>query len=364
MSGFWKPASKQDVGSGWRDDDVSLQAPFVLSRAPLAQQRMLLPISKHKRQILYALETHGVVIVVGETGSGKSTQLTQFLMEYGWADNDFAIVCTQPRRVAAITLAQRVAQEVGSNLGDRVGYSVRFDDQTSATLTQIKYCTDGMLLREATLEDPLLSKYSVVIVDEAHERSVNSDAVLGLLKKICRKRKELRVIVCSATIDAQAFLEFFVGKTDDKPNDATIGKRKRRWGPSKSELGNDNDTVDLYKKGTIISVDGRQHSVDTLYLKSPARDYIQTLVSTAMEIHKMGKQAGDVLCFLPSAEQIDQAVRIAEEVFYDVRTTADFLPLYGSLPFHLQARIFQPRDVSNTARRFIFATNIAECSVT
>jgi ATP-dependent RNA helicase DDX35 len=332
----------------------------------------LLPIYKHRRQIIYALEEHGVVIVVGETGSGKSTQIPQFLVESGWADNDFQIVCTQPRRIAAITLAQRVAEEAGTELGNAVGYSVRFDDQSSPN-TQIKYVTDGMLLREATVVDPLLSNYSVVMVDEAHERNLNSDAVLGLIKKIRRKRKDLRVIVCSATIDAQAFLEFFIGKTDETASgnvsvSAPEIKRKRRWGrvdgktdsPALPPLVPVKESA--LSRGTIISVDGRQHAVDVLYLAQPASDYIHATVDSAWKISREDN-SGDILCFLPSGEDIDRAIRIAEEQFQEHAKSVDFLPLYGTLPYHMQARVFQPNG-NQANRRIIFATNIAETSVT
>ena len=143
---------------------MAVSASFVRSRAPLAQQRILLPIYKHKKQILYAVENFGVTVICGETGSGKSTQIPQYLVESGgWAGNDFQVVCTQPRRIAAVSLAQRVAEEAGTHVGGRVGFSVRFEDQSSES-TQIKYMTDGLLLREATLGDLLLSKFSVVMV--------------------------------------------------------------------------------------------------------------------------------------------------------------------------------------------------------
>lgn len=366
--GFWKPAPatsllQNELREGPRNDEDWAPV-FSKSRAPLAQQRLLLPIYKHRRQIIYALEDFGVVIVVGETGSGKSTQIPQYLVESGWAENDFQIVCTQPRRIAAITLAQRVAEEAGTDLGNGVGYSVRFDDQSSPN-TQIKYVTDGMLLREATVVDPLLSNYSVVMVDEAHERNLNSDAVLGLIKKIRRKRKDLRVIVCSATIDAQAFLGFFIGKPDETTT-ASAPKRKRRWGPRAGETPAQPVKESPPNRGTIISVDGRQHSVDVLYFAQPASDYIQATVETAWNIYREDN-SGDILCFLPSGEDIDRAIRIAEEQFQEHTQSVDFLPLYGTLPYHMQARVFQPNENQKqqaTKRRIIFATNIAETSVT
>jgi ATP-dependent RNA helicase DDX35 len=329
MAGFWKPETRNE------DDFSSVFASP--SRMPLVQQRMILPIYKHKRQILYALEKFSVVVIVGETGSGKSTQIPQYLVESGgWAANNFQVVVTQPRRIAAVSLAQRVAQESGSQLGGRVGYSVRFDDKSSP-YTQIKYVTDALLLREATLSNPLLSKYSVVMVDEAHERSLNSDAVLGLLKKIRRARKTLRLIVCSATIDAQMFLNFFVGN---------------------------NDGGDPMATGTIISVDGRQYPVDILYMERPAQDYISSMVETALSIHR-NEGPGDILCFLPSGEDIDRAIRMAEERLRGNSSQVVLLPLYGTLPLHMQTRIFQTASSKDAkTRRIVLATNIAETSVT
>jgi ATP-dependent RNA helicase DDX35 len=360
--GFWKPAATTLREESRSHEEAA--APFNFSRAPLAQQRMLLPIYKHKRQILYAMENHGVIVIVGETGCGKSTQIPQYLYENGWCDNDFQVVCTQPRRIAAQTLAQRVSQEVGRGaVGATVGYTVRFDDKSSQS-TKIKFVTDGMLLREATLTDPLLSKYSVVMVDEAHERNLNSDAILGLLKKIRRKRKDLRIIVCSATIDAQAFLNFFV--KINSTTGAQPGKRKRRWGPAKGETEEKKEEDLLTNNGTIISVDGRQHSVDILYLDKPTSSYIRSMVDAALKICDDSK-GGDVLCFLPSGEEVDEAIRMAQDQV-DTENNHDkvmFLPLYGALPYNMQARVFQStEELQGKGRRVIFATNIAETSVT
>jgi ATP-dependent RNA helicase DDX35 len=361
MSAFWKPDSSSTfLREESSRDSENASRTFNFSNAPLAQQRMLLPIYKHKRQILYSVEHYGVLIIVGETGTGKSTQVLQYLFENGWCENDFQVACTQPRRIAAQTLAQRVSQEVGKGpVGATVGYSVRFDDRTSAA-SKIKFLTDGILLREATLHDPLLSRYSVIMVDEAHERNINSDAILGLLKKIRRKRKELRIIICSATIDAEAFLDFFVGKN------IAAKKRKRRWDNPNTQREKQNSMVE---KGTIISVDGRQYSVDILYLISPTTNYVRSTIETALMILRESK-AGDILCFLPSAEDIDEAIKMGED-FMDNKDPSmhkkiTFLPLYSSLPYNIQARVFQPpNDRSGSyMRRVILATNIAETSVT
>jgi ATP-dependent RNA helicase DDX35 len=188
--GFWKPAptATSSLQGQLREESRNDEdwAP-VFSRssasAPLAQQMLLLPIYKHRRQIIYALEDYGVVIVVGETGSGKSTQIPQYLVESGWAENDFQIVCTQPRRIAAITLAQRVAEEAGTDLGNGVGYSVRFDDQSSPN-TQIKYVTDGMLLRWWCLLSIIPSSWST--------NTFRGLIAMVRLIKIRRKRKIFR----------------------------------------------------------------------------------------------------------------------------------------------------------------------------
>jgi len=375
--GFWKPASRDEIESS-----NSAATVFNFSSAPLAQQRLLLPIYKHKRRILYSVESFGVVIIVGETACGKSTQIPQYLMSNGWCDNGFQIICTQPRRIAAQTLAARVAKEVGQgDIGSSVGYTVRFDDRTSET-TKIVYATDGILLREATLSDPLLSRYSVVMVDEAHERNLNSDALLGLLKKIRRKRPELRVVVCSATIDAEAFLDFFVPKKP-KGEKSSSSRRRRRWDNPNDGISKEETAMSTLNMGTIISVDGRQYSVDILYLDTPTENYLRSTVEAAFRICKSssvnswGNGAnGDILCFLPSGEEIDEAIRMAQDLVDsqepNLAERLVFLPLYSRLPYKLQARVFQnnsdKRDRgssrTNSKRRIIFSTNIAETSVT
>jgi ATP-dependent RNA helicase DDX35 len=294
-----------------------------------------LPIKAHRRQILHALEQHSVVVVVGETGSGKSTQLVQYLHQGGWTAKNFQVVCTQPRRLAAITLAHRVSEEMaatgGAQAGSKVAYAVRFED-TSTPGTAVKFVTDGLLVRE-TLLSPLLSQYSVVIVDEAHERNLNQDIMFGLLKKIQSKRPSLRIVICSATINAEAFQTFF--QVPNKP------------------------------QPLIISVDGRQHPVETLYLAAPCADYVRTAVDTALRLHA-AEPAGDILVFLPTAEDIESAIRLAEDLqkSYAAAGTMrlNLLPLYAALPYHMQTAPFQKSPPN--VRKVIFATTIAETSVT
>ncbi|PWW79001.1 P-loop containing nucleoside triphosphate hydrolase protein [Tuber magnatum] len=221
----------------------------------------ILPITRHRDALLYLVKNYPVTIVVGQTGSGKTTQLPQYLHQAGWTEEDKIIACTQPRRVAATTVATRVAEEMGVRLGEEVGYSIRFEDMTSPR-TRIKYMTDGMLLREA-LVDPLLSKYSVVMIDEAHERSLSTDVLLGILKKIRRRRKDLRIIVSSATLQAEEFARFF--------GDEGEGGEKR-----------DEEKKELAK---IISLEGRCYPVDVLYLEEPTENYLEKAVQTVFDIH-------------------------------------------------------------------------------
>jgi ATP-dependent RNA helicase DDX35 len=269
--------------------------------------------------------------VIVETGCGKSTQLPLYLHEAGWTQGERCVVCTQPRRVAATSVATRVAAEFGCTLGEEVGYGVRFDFKCSEK-TRIKYYTDGVLLRE-TMSDPLLSKYSVIIVDEAHVRSLSSDILLGLLKKICRKRPDLRVVVTSATLDAQALKNFF--ETNENSDDPTA------------------DTA------CIVSVQGRQYPVDLLYLDAPCRDYIRAAVDTVLSINQR-EDWGDVLVFLPGGEEIDTAVRMLNEEYQG--DTMYFLPLYAALPPHVQMAVFEPTP--SNKRKVVLATNIAEASIT
>lgn len=210
--------------------DFDLDSSFIPALYKPAES---LPIANYESDILYLVDTFPVLVVVGQTGSGKTTQIPQFLRKAGWCKDGKRVGVTQPRRVAAITIAMRVAEEVGCEVGKEVGYSVRFEDSTSKS-TRIKFLTDGLLIREA-LMDPLLSEYSVIMIDEAHERSISTDILLGLLKKIMKRRPELRIIISSATIQAKAFFDYF--SPSKTPNNALKGEADKKSGCQKYCIG-------------------------------------------------------------------------------------------------------------------------------
>ncbi|GAP90982.2 putative ATP-dependent RNA helicase DHX35 [Rosellinia necatrix] len=317
--------------------DFDLGSSFIPA---LHKPAALLPITKHHDSLLYLIETYPVTIVVGQTGSGKTTQIPQFLEHAGWCAEGKLIGVTQPRRIAATTVAVRVAEEYGCELGKEVGYSIRFEDLTSAA-TRIKFLTDGLLIREA-LVDPLLSRYSIIMVDEAHERSISTDILLGLLKKIRRRRPELRIIISSATLQAEEFLSFFSQPPENQ--------------------GSADDTANQI--GTIISLKGRTYPVDVLYLESPAEDYVEKTVSTIFDIHRT-EPDGDILVFLTGREEIDTVVQTIAEQSASLQPGARSLlavPLYAGLTTEQQMYVFDTPP-ENT-RKVIISTNIAEASVT
>jgi ATP-dependent RNA helicase DDX35 len=234
--------------------------------------------------------------------------------------------------VAAVTVAVRVAEEMKCNVGEEVGYSIRFEDKSSAK-TRIKYLTDGLLLREA-LVDPLLSRYSVIMVDEAHERSLSTDVLLGILKKIKKKRPELRIIVSSATLLAEDIASFFENEEDPR------------------------------SQSRVISIEGRAFPVDILYLEHPAEDYVQKAVEVAWEIH-IHEANGDILVFLSGREEIETAISLLSEREAGLHSKGQALlpiPLYAGLTTDEQMYVFEPAP-ENT-RKVVFSTNIAEASVT
>ena len=265
------------------------------------------------------------MIIEGETGSGKTTQIPQYLHEAGLTAGGKKIGCTQPRRVAAMSVAARVADEMGVKLGSQVGYSIRFEDCTSER-TVIKYMTDGMLLREF-LGEPDLSSYKVMIIDEAHERTLHTDILFGLIKDIARFRPDLKLLISSATLDAEKFSEFF----DNAP---------------------------------IFRIPGRRFPVNIYYTKAPEADYIDAVVVTTLQIH-VTQPLGDILVFLTGQEEIETAQEILIErsrKFGSKIAELLIVPIYANLPSDLQAKVFEPTPPG--ARKVVLATNIAETSLT
>ena len=278
------------------------------------------------------LESHQTVILVGETGSGKTTQIAQFIADLGYCSSGKKVVCTQPRRVAAMSVARRVAEEMDVNLGEEVGYSIRFED-CCGPKTIVKFATDGMLLREA-MTDPNLSQYSVVILDEAHERTLATDILFGLLKEIIPRRPDLKVVVMSATLEAEKFQDYFL----DAP---------------------------------LIKVPGRLHPVEIFYTQEPERDYLEAAIRTVVQIHTFEPE-GDVLLFLTGEEEIEDACKkITREIVQMGSKVGPIKvhPLYSSLPPQQQQKIFDPAPERRhpdgpPGRKIIVSTNIAETSLT
>ncbi|ESO05489.1 hypothetical protein HELRODRAFT_191309 [Helobdella robusta] len=282
----------------------------------IEQQRQRLPIFKYRTHILYLLEKYSVLIIIGETGSGKSTQIPQFLLESGWAGDNKCICVTQPRKMAAVSLAMRVADEKGVTLGEEVGYSVRFEECCSEKLTKIKFVTDGLIIREM-MSDPLLKQYSIIMIDEAHERSLNTDIVIGLLKKIQRKRPELKLIVSSATIDAELMMNFFNTNETDDPTKNTVA---------------------------ALTVEGRMYPVDIFYQLDPVPNYLDAMVETVIKIHTHEKP-GDVLAFVTGQEEVEKVVKELKSrsstMTDDDKPFLKIIPLYAGLPFKDQMKAFE-----------------------
>ncbi|KAL5520016.1 hypothetical protein ACEPAG_1676 [Sanghuangporus baumii] len=287
--------------------------------------RKSLPIYHFRDQLLEAIKEHQVLIVVAETGSGKTTQLPQYLHEAGYTANGMKVGCTQPRRVAAMSVAARVAEEMGTKLGYEVGYSIRFEDCTSDK-TVLKYMTDGMLLREF-LTEPDLAGYSALIIDEAHERTLSTDILFALVKDIARFRPDLRLLISSATLAAEKFSEYF----DNAP---------------------------------VFYVPGRRYPVDIHYTPQPEANYLHAAITTVFQIHTT-QPKGDILVFLTGQDEIEAAQENLTETARALgNKVAELIicPIYANLPSEMQAKIFEPTPEG--ARKVVLATNIAETSIT
>lgn len=355
----------------------------------LALQRSLLPIWSYTSHIRLSFQLgRDVLLLVGETGSGKSTQVPQYLLSEPWCRNQIAI--TQPRRVAAISLARRVADEMGSHLGSssphaKVGYSVRFHNNCSPA-TRIKYLTEGMLMQEL-LRDPWLTDYSAVIVDEVHERSVNVDLILGFLRKIVtsdkrgRKGVPLKVAVMSATTDVGAIFHFF-DSGFDRSLQGQHASRSSDWSMNETANGHKSDSswdgfTDSDQDPSIESrqaisrhistcrVEGRQHPVDIFYLSEPCHDYVEESFKTVKKINRAEPIPGDILVFVTGQDTVEAVESLLKKYASDLGPEVPkllVLPLFAALPRPAQEAIFRP-TLTGT-RKVIIATNVAETSVT
>jgi len=292
------------------------------ARIPKITYPESLPITAKKDEIIHAIKRHRVVVITGETGSGKTTQIPKMCLEAGRGITGI-IGCTQPRRVAAMTVAHRIAEELNEGIGVSVGYQIRFEDRTDKN-NYIKIMTDGILLNEAQ-NDPYLRRYDTIIIDEAHERSLNIDFILGILRTLLKKRKYLKVIITSATIDTEKFSRAF--------------------------------------HAPIIEVSGRMYPVEVRYTpidhvleESGEITYVDAAVSAVKKLMKE-IYGGDVLIFMPTEQDIRETCELIETSL-NFETTV--LPLFARLPWTEQRQVFQP----SMSRKIIVATNIAETSIT
>ncbi|TPX62312.1 hypothetical protein PhCBS80983_g00427 [Powellomyces hirtus] len=297
--------------------------------------RKELPIYTYREELLEAIRDHQVLVVVGDTGSGKTTQLPQYVLE---SLPEIRKICvTQPRRIAALSAARRVAEESKTRIGTVVGYSIRFERRASPE-TRLLYVTDGTLLR-AVESDPEVRAYDLVILDEAHERSIETDVLFGLLRRACRLRPELKIVVMSATLDIDKFSDFF-------------------------------------GEAPVFSIPGRMYAVDIFWQKqlklgTAKATFVRRAVDTVMHIHK-NEEPGDVLVFLTGQSEIEQAIRMVQEAhdeldYVDVKyrsrvRTIALYPIFSALETLEQRAIFDPAPEG--VRKVVFATNIAQTSVT
>eukprot|EP00804_Cyclotella_cryptica_P029443 CCRYP_011272-RB/>CCRYP_011272-RB protein AED:0.27 eAED:0.27 QI:368/1/1/1/1/1/11/21/1195 len=322
-----KPSWKKDDENveATHEEEATLEMRPATKHEKILEGRKKLPVYPYREDFLMALKEHQVLILVGETGSGKTTQIPQYLHEVGYSELG-KIGCTQPRRVAAMSVATRVAEEMNVRVGHEVGYSIRFENCTSKK-TVIQYMTDGMLLREF-LTEPDLKSYSALIIDEAHERTLHTDILFGLVKDVARFRNDLKLIISSATLDAEKFSKYF----DD---------------------------------ASIFMIPGRMYPVDIYYTKAPEADYVDASIVTVLQIHISQPMDGDILVFLTGQEEIETANEILAhrtKVLGSKIAELILCPIYANLPSEQQAKIFE--KTPKGARKVVLATNIAETSLT
>ncbi|CAG8893341.1 unnamed protein product [Penicillium egyptiacum] len=378
------PATKSNPKSKSRPftDTKTNFTPLREKAKALLETRRKLPVFGNADLIRHLLREQDVMLLVGETGSGKSTQIPQFLVDEFWCrpvptqttrDGKTekkvvggCIAITQPRRVAAISLARRVAEEMGTPLGShspasKVGYSVRFDTSTSPS-TRVKFLTEGMLLQEM-LHDPNLTKYSAIVVDEVHERGINVDLTLGFLRNLVSGKKEgrggvpLKVVVMSATADMESLTDFFKqGFKQTAPAQKAI---------QAAEAEADKMDTSTPKDISVCHIKGRQFPVKTIYSPAPVHDFVDAALKVIFQIHQKEPMPGDILVFLTGQETVEALEHLVNEYAIGMDPSLPkilVLPLFAALPQAAQQRVFAPAPPRT--RKIVLSTNIAETSVT
>lgn len=367
-----RPGQNGQLNGYYRNNVVPKPNQSSFSDRALSQNGNQLPINSVKNQLIQKIKQDETIILIGETGCGKTTQIPQFIYEFYSNPQFYGLIgITQPRRVAAISIANRVAQEMRSQLGDLVGYTIRFEDHTSSS-TRIKYMTDGILLREA-ISDPLLSKYRVIVLDEAHERTVHTDVLFGVVKKAQRLRRSPK-----------------------RPLDASAETQARQLRPLKLIIMSATMDVDNFSRyfnhAPVYYIQGRTYPIEIFYTQEKQSDYVTTALITISQIHQQEDEieeepssglarsnvdkrrpiGGDIIVFCTGQEEIESMIKTVEDLTPQLNAfktrsgitkTLKVYPLYAALPNSKQQSIFtRPRD--DCFRRVIFSTNIAETSVT